>query len=228
MKIKLLSLILIMYPCALLQAEGLVIEKRVKIAVIDTGLDVTSAIKPFLCKTGHISLIDDAPLKDTYSGKHGTNVAGLIAKNLDAKKECLLIIKFYKESKDDFFKKVRLGINYAVTQKVKFINLSLGGSGSSDLEKLAIFDALRKGIRVSVAAGNDKKDLNENCYYYPACYAFGTPLFRVVGSNTGKYSNKGRVVTNLEDGTGVGTPKLSGTSQATAINTGKWVREIYK
>lgn len=130
-------------------------ETRTKIAVIDTGITATPKLKPFLCKHGHISLVDDFPLKDGNSFAHGTNVAGLIAENLDVKRECLLIIKFYKDGfHTDFFKKVKTAVEYATFREVKFINMSLGGDGASDLEKLAISNAVEKGIRVAVAAGN--------------------------------------------------------------------------
>lgn len=247
-------------------------ENRVKVAIIDTGVNVTPMLKPFLCSSGHISLVDDFPLRDSNLSMHGTNIAGLISENLDPKRECLLIIKFYKDGLDtDFFKKVRTAVDYAVFRDAKFINMSLGGDGASDLEKLAISNAIDKGIRIAVAAGNgihrpikdkdgffvrldgtrDKvdswhhryyadsvgQDLDKKCFYYPACYKFPVEYYRVVGSNTGyqnilggitKYSNYGKKVTHWEDGTNVGTPKLRGTSQATAINLGKWVREIYK
>lgn len=204
-------------------------ETRIKIAVIDTGVSVDKRIKPFLCKGGHMSLIDDNPLTDSHYSRHGTNVAGLIADSLDSTKECLLIIKFFGDNlKEDFFKKVRLSIQYATVQNVKFINMSLGGDGASDLEKLAILEALEKGIRIAVAAGNDRRNLDFKCYYYPACYRFNPSIFHVVGSYTGNYSNIGKKITHLENGTNVGTPRMTGTSQATAIHTGKWVREVYK
>jgi len=247
-------------------------ETRVKIAVIDTGINVSPKLKPFLCTSGHISLVDDFPLRDSNVQMHGTNIVGLISENLDPKRECILIIKFYKDGlHEDFFKKVRTAVDYAVFRQVKFINMSLGGEGVSDLEKLAISNAIDKKIRIAVAAGNglfkpikdkdgkfvrldgtrDKvdrwprkyyaawigQDLDKNCYYFPACYQFPSEYFRVVGSNTGyendfggenRYSNYGKKVTHWENGTNVGTPKMKGTSQATAINLGKWVREIYK
>lgn len=204
-------------------------ETRVKIAVIDTGVNVNEKLKPFLCKGGHISLVDDYPLRDANINMHGTNVVGLISENLDPKRECILMIKFYKDGlATDFFKKVRTAVDYAVFREAKFINMSLGGDGASDLEKLAILSALEKGIRVSVAAGNDRRNLDWNCYYYPACYRFNRTTFHVVGSTTGKYSNFGKKITHWEDGTNVGTPKMRGTSQATATHTGKWVREVYK
>lgn len=247
-------------------------ENRIKIAIIDTGVNITPTLKPFLCRSGHISLVDDFPLRDSNYSRHGTNVAGLISESLDPERECLLIIKFYKDGfNTDFFKKVRTAVDYAVFREVKFINMSLGGDGASDLEKLAISNAIDKGIRIAVAAGNGIKkpikdkdgfyvrldgtrdkvdshkykyyadsvgqDLDKNCFYYPACYKFPLEYYRVVGSNTGyenpfggitEYSNYGKKVTHWEDGTEVGTPKLRGTSQATAIHTGKWVREIYK
>lgn len=203
-------------------------ENRVKIAVIDTGMEMNPYLKPFLCRGGHTSFVDDAPISDGHRGRHGTNVAGLIADNLDPKKHCLLIIKFYSQylGSIEFKDFVRMGIEYAITQNVQYINLSLGGPDSMFLEYLSIEKALRLGIKVSVAAGNDGKDLDKKCYYYPACYDFKVQKenFRVVGSKGSRFSNRGKIVKFWEDGNDVGVPLMSGTSQATAIQTGKWVK----
>lgn len=255
------------------QTEKAIIEKRVKIGIIDTGVDVTQKLRPFLCSSGHISLVDDSSLTDSHYSKHGTNVAGLISENLDPEKECLLIIKFYDDSKKaNFFKNVRLSVNYAITQKVSYLNMSLGGDSPISLEKESIKEALEAGIKISVAAGNGEEgplkdknnlyvrkdsnfrdsklvkgveyvkanigfDLDKKCQYFPACYDFDSKNFHVVGSTTGyknsyggitSYSNYGKKVTSWEDGTNKGFPPLSGTSQATAIHTGKWVKEDRK
>lgn len=213
-----------LFLVGLAQASVPVEETRIKIAVIDTGVDVmTKDLRPFLCARGHKSFVDKEPLKDEQFKKHGTNIAGLIAQNLDSTKQCLLILRFFKDSKASVIPAIR----YAIEQKVAFINMSLGGEGSDEREKAAIEEALKKGIKVAVAAGNDGKDLNQECTYFPACYNFPSPLFHIVGSNTKNaeekdYSNHGEMVKFLENGTKVGTPENTGTSQSTAIHMGKW------
>ena len=74
-------------------------------------------------------------------------------------------------------------------------------------------------------------DLDKECDVYPACYIFNTKYFHVVGSSEGSinrwggidnYGNYGSRVQFLEPGTMRGTPEMTGTSQSTAIHTGKW------
>lgn len=211
-------------------------ENRIKVAVVDTGLELTDRIKPFICREGHISFTNDSPFTDGHAGKHGTNVAGLIADNLDSSKHCLLIIKFYSQylGNGEFKDFVRMGIEYAITQNAKYLNLSLGGPESSHLEYLSLQAGLNKGMKILVAAGNGKlfkgdyigQNLDKSCYYYPACYEFRSlkQNFFVVGSTKSKFSNYGKVVNKWENGNLVGFPAQSGTSQATAIATGKLVK----
>ena len=67
-------------------------ETRIKIAIIDTGIDVTPKIAPYLCNSGHksfhgaFSFGSYDVFKDSVPQKHGTNVADLIAQNLDKKR----------------------------------------------------------------------------------------------------------------------------------------------
>jgi hypothetical protein len=211
-------------------------ENRIKIAVIDTGYDVTPELQPFICSKGHASFVDDFPMRDSHKSKHGTNVVGLIAKNLNPNKHCILIIKFYNEylSAAEFGNFVRLGIEYAISQNARYINLSLSGSAPAYMEYLALEQALMHGIKVSVAAGNGREtpkgsvgiDLDKKCAAFPACYSFRTMQsnFHVVGSSGSRFSNRGQVVKFWENGNQVGKPALSGTSQAAAIHTGKTVK----
>jgi subtilisin family serine protease len=206
-------------------------EQRIKIAVIDTGFDIMRKdLRPFLCASGHRSLADDDALRDSHPGKHGTNVAGLIAKNLDPAKQCLLIIKYWKlgSEGDSEINNVINAVDYAISQKVSYINLSIGGTDENRREIYVLNKALKHGIKIAVAAGNESMDLNAHCLIFPACYAsfFDENLYHVVGSftkhNGHDYSNRGDIVRYLEDGTEVGNPVMTGTSQATAIHTGRW------
>lgn len=214
-------------------------ENRIKIGIIDTGLNVTEKIYPFLCNVGHMSFVGTSPFVDENDSQHGTNIAGLIAEHLDPKKHCLVILKFHgpKMNRREFMRYVRIAIDYSVTINVKYLNLSLGGDDPETIEQLILQEALDEGIKIAVAAGNGRKNrqnvsigvnLDKKCYYYPACYKFSgknKDNFHVVGSSKGLFSNKGKVVKYWEDGVDKGTPKLSGTSQATAIHLGKWVKK---
>jgi serine protease len=64
---------------------------------------------------------------------------------------------------------VAAGIRYAVDNGARIINLSLSGSGSSQLERDAIVYAVQQGAFVSVAGGNEFEDGNPQ--QFPAAFA---------------------------------------------------------
>ena len=169
-------------------------ETRQMIMVIDTGIQVTRQIKPYLCSTGHKSFIfGHHPLED-YHG-HGTNVAGLIAKGMDPKKQCLVIVKYWdKDIKSNVVDLIKAALRYAIKLKPAYVNMSLGGPQAShwELEYLQIL--IKNGTKIAVAAGNDGKNLDQGCYYFPACYNLPVNNFRVVGSNTSKLYRPDEVI----------------------------------
>ena len=59
-------------------------------------------------------------------------------------------------------------LEYAIAKKVDVINLSLGGTNSSAIENEVIQRAVRAGIVIVAAAGNNA--LKGNSIYYPASY----------------------------------------------------------
>src|SRR5690606_16619997 len=71
-------------------------DSRQIIMVIDTGLKMTKEIYPYVCQAGHKSYIFGQKALEDHNG-HGTNVAGLIAKGMDPKKQCLVIVKFWDQ-----------------------------------------------------------------------------------------------------------------------------------
>lgn len=206
---------------------GTLRDDRIKIAIVDTGTDQTEQIKPFLCHGGHISLVDNNPLIDNHKDKHGTNIAYLVTQNLDPSKYCVVIIKFFDpDNKTDYENLANFifGIKYAAELKVAYLNVSGGGIKPSDMEERAIQQALKAGVKVAVAAGNEKTDLGKTCTYFPACYPINDSNFHVVSSSTTKLSNYGGVAKFQEDGNEKGVPTNSGSSQATAIHMNKWIR----
>ena len=194
--------------------------------IVDTGIRFTKEIKKYLCKENY-----DATgygIEDKHG--HGTHIASIIAKNVNPKKQCLYIIKFYhKDSSQNL--DYTAAISHAILLKnVKYVNLSLGARYPSTIEKLSIGFLLEKNIHVSVAAGNDRLDLDAKCDVFPACYDFKSKYFHVVGSPTGPYSNIGKVVTDWIDGTKVKTwaGTMSGTSQSTAKKTAELIKSGIK
>lgn len=204
------------------------VETRTVIAVIDTGVNLEKLPKYLhdrLCKGElHKSMVDDISVFTDNNG-HGTNIVGLIAKEIDPTTHCIVMIKFFDSwsSGKTIASRVVDGIKYAVEIKASFLNLSLSGDLPNDKEEEAIKLALSHDINISVAAGNNHRSLDSECNIYPACYnLLSNKNYHVVGSSTGIYSNTGLVVRYHEDGTKVGKPVMSGTSQATAVHTGKW------
>lgn len=206
------------------------LQKR-KIAVIDTGIKENSPLKKFMCLDGHKDFTGTG-LDDAHG--HGTNIAGIIARNIDPSRECIVVLKFYdpfntQSSSENF----NLALKEAVDQKVSFVNFSGGGQGSSEIELSLIEQLLKNGTVVVVAAGNDGKNLTEDCFYFPACYKVNNKNFHVVENvNNGirvPSSNWGGPVTDKENGyqQDVEGIVMTGTSQAAAVATSKLIRQYY-
>lgn len=193
----------------------------IKVAVIDTGLKMMYRPSAHLCKTGHKDFTGEG-LED-YK-EHGTNIIGLIVNNADADNYCIVIIKAYSKS-GNF--QITKALEYAYNIDVDIINLSGGGPGQYEDEKAIVHKLLEKGTTLIFAAGNDGRNLDRICYYYPACY---DPRIYVIGNNA-RSSNFGKsTVDAVEDGEhqqAFGF-MFSGTSQSTALFTGKLLNEINK
>jgi hypothetical protein len=211
--------------------------------VVDTGFGYEGrGQEAKLCKTGHKNFSGEieytmpgmtkVPVPLDKEG-HGTNVVGVIESyakktNVDY---CIIIIKYYsgKHSHNNVLSTIN-SFNYADKIKADFINYSSGGDGPYPKEKEAVERYLNHGGHLVVAAGNDDNNLDlPGSNYYPAKY---DRRITVVGALSKKglklwFSNFGSIVNRWElgeDVPGYGLVK-SGTSQATAISTGKMVSE---
>lgn len=209
-------------------------ETRIKVAVIDTGVVRTKEVEPFLCQDGHLDLTNTGMYD--RSG-HGTNVTSLIVDKLDNKRFCVIIIKWIdgtRISVEYANQAIYKSIVHAIDQGVKYINMSLSGFSRLPKEEAAIRRALKNGIVMSVAAGNDGVYLSKtNCFVYPACYVVNNKNYHVVGNielsgARNRYSNYGPIVTDQEVGVNkcAGGVCLTGTSQSTAVLTNKLLRGI--
>jgi hypothetical protein len=220
--------------------SGKCVKRQIRIAVIDTGFGYSGIKKDTkLCGIGHTDFSKDhnfiymRPLsnlipKDTVG--HGTNIVGIIENY--AKKSnvdyCIVILKFYSKDQTDKqnLKASIAAIQFATELKADFINYSGGGPSENAEEGRAVRKFLDQGGKFIAAAGNDGEEIGTgDTDFYPAMY---DKRIVVVG-NLDKYgvrsktSNYGRFVNRWEMGedvTGYGI-KLSGTSQATAVATGK-------
>jgi hypothetical protein len=220
------------YLLSLLLFTSISEAKLLKIAILDSGLQSGYINSLPLCPSGHKSFISSAWDVDDGKG-HGTNIALTIQKYIGkAPDYCLLIIKVVSVNTRET-NVLPEAIDYAREQRASIINISLSGVDSIDEEQMAIQRALNRNMVVFVAAGNDSQNLDKNCNIYPACYQFKTNQkgFGVIGNYRTPgvrhfTSNYGSVVNMWEIGTDIKTfdITMTGTSQATAVATGKLVR----
>lgn len=160
------------------QGEGIVV------AICDTGID-----RNHPCLKDQI--IDGRNFtgegrEDSYNDDngHGTHVAGIIAAKEDDKgvvgvapKAKLLICKVLNSQGSGSYQSIIDGINYAANwvgpngERVRVLNMSLGGPENDPQLEQAILQAVSRGIVVVVASGNEG-DNNEATYEYsyPAGY----------------------------------------------------------
>lgn len=208
-----------------------------KIAVIDTGFDFSGkwSIQPKICATGHKDFTGYG-IQDAHG--HGTHIAGLIAKYAGDADYCLVIIKFFHNSlvKTDTVKASIDAINHAIDQNVDVLNLSMGGASFIAEEYNAVKRALDAHILIVAAAGNEGSDLSKQTYY-PALYDDRIVVVGAVDSNAERVpsSNYGSGVDVVEQGQAIlstvphnSYSRMTGTSQATAIHTGKTVKQLDK
>src|SRR5690349_5783545 len=213
------------------------ITRPLVVAVIDTGLDIEKMKdKVHLCKFGHKDFTGQG-IVDRHG--HGTHISGLIDTFAGKANYCQVILKYYdpmSPPKSNLNNTVR-ALAWAIELNVDVINYSGGGLEPDMIEKKLILEALDRGIKVVVAAGNEQSNLDDGMHrYYPAMY---DKRIIVVGNYSqdrvpAKSSNWGSVVTVWEVGSkvtsycinGFYTCEMTGTSQATAIQSGRIIRKM--
>ncbi len=210
--------------------------RRPVVAVLDTGVDA-----------GHPDLrgaVDRARARSFTGGSaltdrsgHGTHVAGIIAATSGntvggsgVSNARILPIRITDTTgAADTVSLVR-GIRYAIAARASVINISLGGSGYSQLERQAIQDAVRAGIVVVAASGNGGRAGNE--LEYPGAYPHviavsavnprGVPLAHATSGSQVTVAAPGWRILSTAPG---GRYRVrSGTSMAAAVVSGAAVR----
>ncbi len=212
------------------------------VAVIDTGIDVGHpafdgriSAKSYNSRTNQIGLnyVQD-------DDGHGTHVSGIVAAmyadddislyGVAPDAEILMIKANFKEGDRSFFATDSLlrAINYAVENGADVINMSLGRSyynGGDALEEQTIANAVKNGVTVICAAGNNSEDH----VGYPAAYpeAIAVSATKIGNGFDYSYSNHGPEVDVAAPGSdilsaalGGGAVSLSGTSMASPCVAG--------
>lgn len=198
--------------------------ETIKVAVIDTGLDITKAKNLKLCNEGHKDFTGQG-IMDTHG--HGTNVAGIISEGNQNIDYCMIIIKYYNPESGNNIDRFVASLLHVSKLDVDIVNISTSGTGKNNIERDIIRGLLDNGTIVNAAAGNSNKNLNKDCDHFPACY--DKRIF-VIG-NKGNRSNYGsKVVDYVIDGNNKESlgKTLSGTSQSTAIFTSRSIKMLNK
>jgi len=146
--------------------------KKVKIAVVDTGVDLDHPDLARRLITGY-NAIDNSNKPDDDNG-HGSHVAGIIAADTNngvgmagiTWYNPIIPVKVMGADGTGGSFYVAKGIRWAVDHDADVINLSLGNYQSCDILESAIDYALEKNVVVISAAGND----NTSQRSYPAAY----------------------------------------------------------
>ena len=198
--------------------------KAVKVAIIDTGIDNNH---PDLNVKGGYNFVANNTNYDDDNG-HGTHVAGIIAA-LDngigivgvAPQAELYAVKVLNSSGSGYLSTVAAGMEWAVTNHMQVINMSLGASSGSTTLQTACQDAWNAGIVTVAAAGNSGS--GTNTVLYPAQYSsYVIAVAATDSSNTrASFSSTGAAVDLSAPGVSIystymggGYTTLSGTSMA--------------
>ena len=227
---KLFLILVILFFCGFFdKSEGLTIhkpsknftstEKRLRIAVLDTGISPFQLDKSYMCRD--VPHIGTNGVTRFDKNGHGTNVVGLIGRSIDISKYCVTSFSVSGQIGDinPYLEALELISKYNPIA----INISWASEGYDNKEFELIKKYTDSGIKVIVAAGNKGLNLgNGSCNIYPACHALNIKNnLIVVGSTNKKYSNHGYIVDEYYPGDKQGLPKKTGTSQSTANYTGK-------
>lgn len=199
----------------------------IRIAVIDTGINLKKIPNVSICKDGLIDFTGEG-ISDPIG--HGTNITAIISEQLKDIDHCFYILKVYNK-KVEYTKKAQFGAFLkTILLNPDFVNYSSSGYTVDEVERLLINRIMASGIKFVTAAGNLNKNLDLDCSAYPACYGgmivagnLDTNGYKASSSNYGKIVNCWKVGTNINAG-GI---KLSGTSQSTAFCTASFAKEKY-
>ncbi len=197
---------------------------RVKVAVVDTGIDYNHPDFGGRVAKGYDFINNDADAMDDQS--HGTHCAGTVGAGLGnggvvgvAPNVELLAVKVLAANGSGSYSGVAAGITYAADQGSPIISMSLGGPAGSKVIEDAVKYAIGKGSLVVAAMGNDNSERPS----YPA----SAPGVMAVGATTIKderssFSNFGKHISVSAPGTNIMSTMpngkfraLSGTSMAT-------------
>lgn len=205
---------------------SLTLSAQIKVAVIDTGIDPAYPVT--LCEKPK-DFTGFQNTNDEYG--HGTNVSNIIFQKTKNTETCQYVLKVFSKKTDNNYQASVKALEYVLSKDIQVLNYSVAGFMYGEEEKVLIQKLLNKGVTIFVAAGNNRINLDKKCETYPACY---DKRINVVGStdesgSKSAFTNYGKVITHWELGEGysAGGVTMSGTSQATAVATSKFINQYF-
>jgi len=197
---------------------------RVVVGMVDTAMQsLGSDLDKFLVKS--ISVAGDAT-PDPNAPTHATSMfqdilrgASSVVGNSTSMQ--ILSVDVYGPNATTSTFDVALGVTTAINNGANPLNLSLGGSGDSQVLRDVIQQAIQKGITVVVAAGNNASPAP----FYPAAYPGVISVTAGTGGQLAPYADYASYITLELPGTapvifGGSTYLVSGTSTSTALGSG--------
>ncbi|MRG87486.1 S8 family serine peptidase [Salinibacillus xinjiangensis] len=205
--------------------------KGIKIAIIDTGI----ALHEDLNIAGGVSFTSYSKTFQDDNG-HGTHVAGIIgAKNNGigtigvAPDANLYSVKVLDHNGQGYLSDIIAGIDWAVSNQMDIINLSLGTPYDSISLKKAVDEAYANGVLVVAAGGNNGNvDGLGNTVEFPAKYDSAISVGAIDGMNArASFSATGSELEVVAPGVGIVSSylnnryvKMNGTSMAAPYVSG--------
>lgn len=206
--------------------------KGVKIAVVDTGI----APHADLAVAGGKSFVPYTPSYEDDNG-HGTHVAGIIGAEDNgfgtkgaAPEADLYAVKSLNKDGSGHLSSILAGIDWAITNKMNIINVSLGTQTHSTAFQSIVDKAYANGILVVAAAGNDgTAGGTGDTVDYPARYSSVIAVGAVDSSlKRASFSSTGSTVESAAPGQSIvatylnnGYARMSGTSMAAPYVSGQ-------
>ena len=133
---------------------------KVTIAVVDSGVSIHSSYKSILRSDG-INVLEalDGEKWSTDSARHGSVIASVIKDCVGNNSVNILPVRVVGADGKADSALIAEGIDYAVEKNAKIINLSLNFPRSAIVE-YSINKAVKAGVTVVVAAGNDGRNIS--------------------------------------------------------------------
>jgi len=201
----------------------------VTIAILDSGVDLTHLDLAGKILQGYDFVNNDnVPFDDYGHGTHVTGIAAALGNNglgvagvsWGAR---ILPVKVLDGSGNGTFSGVAAGIIWATDQGAQIINMSLGGTGFSQILQDAVSYADSRGVLMIAASGNS----GSNFVFYPAHFSQVMAVAATDASNQRtSFSNYGAEVEIAAPGVNIislwpgGYNTLSGTSMAAPYVSG--------